>query len=185
MTPAVAAGLHTAQWRDIQEQAEKLFPSPPGKNNKPLRPIDELVKLNGDPTHGKLLFNTTGTCAKCHIVNDIGKEVGPNLSEIGSKLSPQAMFESILFPSAGVSHNYETYMIVTEDGTSISGVMVSDTPDSITLKGADAIPKTVKKSEIEEQVKQKISLMPADLQKILSEQELIDIVKYMQTLKKK
>lgn len=185
LTPAVAAGLHTAQWRDIQEQAEKLFPSPPGKNNKPLRPIDELVKLNGDPSRGKLLFNTTGTCAKCHIVNDIGKEVGPNLSEIGSKLSPQAMFESILFPSAGVSHNYETYMIVTEDGTSISGVMVSDTPDSITLKGADAIPKTVKKSEIEEQVKQKISLMPADLQKILSEQELIDIVKYMQTLKKK
>lgn len=185
LTPAVAAGLHTAQWRDIKEQAEKLFPSPPSKNNKPLRPISELVKLSGDPTRGKLLFNTTGTCAKCHIVNDIGKEVGPNLSEIGSKLSPQAMFESILFPSAGVAHNYETYMIVTEDGTSINGVMVSDTPESVTLKGADAIPKTVKKSAIEEMVKQKISLMPADVQKLLTEQELVDIVKYMQTLKKK
>lgn len=185
LTPAVAAGLHTAQWRDIKEQAEKLFPSPPSKNNKPLRPITELVKLNGDPTRGKLLFNTTGTCAKCHIVNDIGKEVGPNLSEIGSKLSPQAMYESILFPSAGVSHNYETHMIVTEDGTSISGIMVSDTPDSVTLKGADAIPKTVKKSAIEEMVTQKISLMPADVQKLLTEQELVDIVKYMQILKKK
>jgi putative membrane-bound dehydrogenase-like protein len=185
LTPAVAAGLHTAQWGDIKEQAEKLFPSPPSKNNKPLRPITELVKLNGDPTRGKLLFNTTGTCAKCHIVNDIGKEVGPNLSEIGSKLSPQAMYESILFPSAGVSHNYETHMIVTEDGTSISGIMVSDTPDSVTLKGADAIPKTVKKSDIEEMVTQKISLMPADVQKLLTEQELVDIVKYMLILKKK
>lgn len=185
LTQAVAAGLHTAQWRDIKEQAEKLFPSPPSKNNKPLPPIEELVKRSGEVNRGKLIFNTTGTCAKCHIVNDIGKEVGPNLSEIGSKLSPQAMFESIIFPSAGVSHNYETYMIVTEDGTSISGVMVSDTPDSVTLKGADAIPKTVKKSEIEEMVVQKISLMPADLQKVLTEQELVDVVKYMLTLKKK
>jgi len=135
--------------------------------------------------NGKLVFNTTGTCAKCHIVNDIGKEVGPNLSEIGSKLSTQAMFESILFPSAAVSHNYETYTIITDDGTSISGVLVSDTPESVTLKGADAIPKTVKKSQIDEMVQQKISLMPADLQKVMTEQELIDVVKYLETLKKK
>jgi putative membrane-bound dehydrogenase-like protein len=185
LTQAVAAGLHTAQWRDVKEQAEKLFPSPPSKNNKPLPPITELVKRNGDVNRGKLVFNSTGTCAKCHVVNEIGKEVGPDLSEIGSKLSTQAMFESILFPSAGVSHNYETYMIVTEDGTSINGVMVSETPESVTLKGADAIPKTVKKSEIDEMVQQKISLMPADLQKVMTEQELIDVVKYMQTLKKK
>jgi len=44
--------------------------------------------------------------------------------------------------------------------------------------------RTFPSAEIEEKVKQKISLMPADLQKVMTAQELIDVVEYMQTLKK-
>lgn len=185
LAPAAAAALHTAQWRDVKENAEKLFPSPPSKNNTPLPPIDQLVARRGNVENGKLLFNSTATCVKCHVINTIGKEVGPNLDEIGSKLSRQALFESILFPSAGVSHNYETHVVVTDDGTSLNGVLVSETDDAITLKGADAIPHTIKKSAIEEHITQKVSLMPADLQKLITADELVDIVEYLTTLKKK
>ena len=45
--------------------------------------------------------------------------------------------------------------------------------------------RAIPKSEVEELVKQKISLMPADLQKTMTTQELTDVVDYMQTLKKK
>ena len=38
--------------------------------------------------------------------------------------------------------------------------------------------------DIDEIVKQKISIMPADLQKLLSEQDLVDVVEYLQTLKR-
>ncbi|HUG18187.1 MAG TPA: c-type cytochrome, partial [Planctomycetaceae bacterium] len=161
------------------------FPPPPSKDNKPLPPLEVLVKLQGNAENGKLLFNTTATCNKCHRVNEIGKQVGPDLDEIGSKLSREALIESILFPSAGISHNYENYLIVTDEGTTVSGVMVSETPEEVTLKGADAIPRTVKKSSIEEMVPQKISLMPADLQKVMTQQDLLDVVTYMQMLKKK
>ena len=61
------------------------------------------------------MFHTTGTCIQCHQVNGLGKEVGPNLSEIGKKLTKQALFESILYPSAGISHNFETW-VVGDDG---------------------------------------------------------------------
>ena len=74
-------------------------------------------KAKGNAARGKLVFETTGTCAKCHVVNGQGKEVGPNLSEIGSKLSREAMFESILYPSAGISHNYETYLLLLTTAT--------------------------------------------------------------------
>lgn len=130
------------------------------------------------------MFNTKGTCAKCHVVNGMGKEVGPNLSEIGKKLSRQALFESILFPSAGISHNYESYTIILNSGNIVNGLLVNKTAESITLKDIEAISRTYKMEDIEEIVPQKISLMPADLQKVLTQEELINIVEYMTTLKK-
>jgi putative heme-binding domain-containing protein len=130
------------------------------------------------------LFNTTGTCAKCHVVNGVGKDLGPNLSEIGKKLSRQALHESILYPNAGISHNYETHALVLEDGNVLTGIVVSRTPDSIAIRDSEAITRTVQNSQIEEIVKQDVSLMPSDLQKVLTAQELVDIVAYMTTLQK-
>jgi putative heme-binding domain-containing protein len=118
-------------------------------------------------------------------VNNEGKEVGPNLSEIGTKLSREALFESILYPSAGISHNYETYSLALDSGTTVSGIKLSETEDSVTIRDSEAISRTISKDEIDEIVKQGVSLMPADLQKLLTAQELVDVVDYMQTLKKK
>ncbi len=185
LTQAVAAALHAAPSRSTREMANRLFPLPPVKEGKPLPPISRLVEMKGDAQNGRVVFNTTGTCHKCHIVNKIGREFGPDLSEIGSKLSPQAMFESIIFPSAGISHNYEAYTLVTASGTTITGLITSETDDSISIKGDDALIRTFDKDEIDEKVKQKVSLMPADLQKVMSVQEIVDVVKYLQTLKKK
>ena len=180
---SIAARMHSSPQQDIRSRAVKLFPLPPGKNGKPMPPITELVKRKGDVNRGRELFAKTGTCATCHVVNGQGKEVGPNLSEIGKKLSRTAFFESILFPSAGISHNYEMYSVVTSDGNAFNGIMTSSTDDSVTIKDAKAIARTINRSDIDIITKQKISIMPADIQKLLTEQELVDIVEYLQTLK--
>ncbi len=182
---AVAAALHSAQWQDIKTAAEKNYPLPGAKDGKPLPTLSELVKRRGDPVKGRIVFMSTGTCHKCHQFKNFGKEVGPDLSEIGSKLSRQALYESILFPSAGISHNYETYSLITVNGNIVNGLMVNRTDDEISIKGADSIVRTYKTNEIDEILKQKISLMPADLQKVMSEEDLVDIVEFMTTLKKK
>ncbi|MEQ8784688.1 MAG: NPCBM/NEW2 domain-containing protein [Pirellulaceae bacterium] len=176
--------LNAAPWDEIRGVAAKLFPAPPGKNDKPLPPIADLVKMKGSVASGQNVFVKVAECAKCHIVNKQGKEVGPDLSEIGGKLSRQAMLESILFPSAGISHNYETYIVALDSGNVVTGVLLSETADNVTLKGADAIARTFKKSEIEQMQKTNISIMPADLQKTMTAQELVDVVEYLTTLKK-
>jgi len=181
---AAAASLHSASWNEVKAQAQKLFPLPASKNNNPLPPISELLKRRGNVVRGRIVFNTVGTCAKCHKVNGMGKEVGPDLSEIGKKLSRKAMFESILFPSAGISHNYETYVVALSSGNTLTGLITNRTPDSITLKGADAIQRKFKRSDIELMRKQNVSLMPADLQKSMTAEQLVDVVEYMLTLKK-
>ncbi len=186
--PALAAALSTAPLDGGQQASvAKLFPAPAGKDSKPLPSIGDLAKLKGNAGNGAKVFaSQLAKCSSCHIVNGQGKEVGPNLSEIGSKLSRQAFFESIIFPSAGISHNYEMYTAQQKDGTVFSGIMISETDDAVTLRNAEAITKTIKKADLEEPlVKQKVSIMPADVAKQLSQEELVDVVEYLATLKKK
>ena len=180
---AVAAALHASTVKSIQQAARKLFPLPPTKNNQPLPPIRELVKKRGDVGKGRLVFQTVGTCAKCHVVNKQGKQVGPDLSGIGSKLSRQAFFESVIFPSAGISHNYENHVLLLADGTTVNGIIVSQANGKVSLKGADAIVRTYNTADIEEKVKQNISLMPGDLHKLLSVDDLVNVVEYLTTLR--
>jgi putative membrane-bound dehydrogenase-like protein len=177
--------LNAAPWDNIRREAATLFPPPPSKDNRPLPPIDKLVERGGDANRGKQVFNKAGTCANCHKVASEGKEVGPDLSDIGAKLSRQALFESILFPSAGISHSYETFSVSTTDGNIISGVLVSRTPAEITIKDKDALVRAIKSNEVDEVKQQPVSLMPADLQKLMTVEELVDVVEYMTTLKKK
>ncbi|WP_166830910.1 PVC-type heme-binding CxxCH protein [Thalassoroseus pseudoceratinae] len=184
LTDAAAAGLHASQYPHIKQAAEKLFPLPPTKNNKPLPPIEHLVSQRGDVKRGRVLFNTEATCVKCHIVNGVGREVGPNLSEIGKKLSRQAMYQSILFPSAGISHNYESYTLLMTDGTQVTGLKTSETEDSVSIKDINALTRTYPKDDVEFMKKNETSLMPADLQKVMTEQDLVDVVEYLMTLTK-
>ena len=105
--PAIQAALHRVSWPEVRQKANELFPIAATKDNRPLPAMSNLVKKSGDIANGKIIFDGVGTCAKCHVVSGKGIEVGPNLTEIGTKLTKLAMYESILFPSAGISHNYE------------------------------------------------------------------------------
>ena len=180
----VANVLFASSDETIRTEATKYLKLPATANSKPLPPLAELAKRKGDVTHGLELFKTKATCIKCHKVRGEGKEVGPDLSEIGSKLSREAMFVSILDPSAGISHNYETYQVILESGNIVSGLKISETDDEITIRNPESIDKTFSKDEIEEVVKSKVSLMPADLQKAMSADDLVDVVEFLGTLKK-
>jgi putative heme-binding domain-containing protein len=129
------------------------------------------------------VFAGVGTCAKCHVVGEEGKGVGPNLSGIGAKLTREALYESVLAPSAAISHNYETWTAVLADGRSLTGLLVSQSPERVVIRGADAIDVTLEAGEIEELVRQPVSLMPADLATTLTADELVDLVSWLETLR--
>jgi 3-(3-hydroxy-phenyl)propionate hydroxylase len=124
-----------------------------------------------------------GTCAKCHVVDGAGKGVGPNLSGVGAKLSREALYESVLAPSAAISHSYETWTAVCNDGRSVTGMLISRTPQEVVIRGADAVDVTIPAREVEDLVKQPVSLMPADLAATLTADELVHVVSWMETLR--
>jgi putative heme-binding domain-containing protein len=182
---AWAAALAAAPLPEIRTQAAALFPAPPTKDSTPLPSLAELVDSTGDAERGKVVFNATGTCRNCHQVNGDGTEVGPDLSEIGKKLARPAMFESILYPSAAISHNFENWVVLTDDGLVHGGLLVSETADELKLKDEKGIVRSIPTATIEEKSKSEASLMPADIQKLMTAAELVDLVEYLSTLKER
>ena len=180
---AAATAISACPWGDVRTSAADVLPLPKARGGSSLPPVADLVKRKGDATAGRAVFAGAGTCAKCHVVNGEGKAVGPELSGIGAKLSPQAFYESILAPSAAISHNYETWTAITEDGRSFSGLLISKTDDGVVIRGADGVDVSLATGDVEELVRQPVSLMPADLATVLSEQELVDLVAWLGTLK--
>jgi putative membrane-bound dehydrogenase-like protein len=181
---AVGSMLRTHKDEAIKSKAAELFPVPKTKSAVPLPPLAELLKKKGDVVKGSEVYKTTGTCAKCHQLGNEGKNVGPNLSEIGSKLAKEAMYVSILDPSAGISHNYETYSALNDSGQVITGLLISQTDAEVVLRDSEGIDRTLKKAELEEFKKQEKSLMPENLMEALTIDDLVNLVEYMQTLRK-
>ena len=183
LVQTAAAAISGCPWGDVRNSAADVLPLPKARGGSSLPPVADLVKRKGDASAGRVVFAGTGTCAKCHVVNGEGKAVGPDLSGVGGKLSPVALYESILAPSAAISHNYETWTAITDDGRSFSGLLVSKTDEAVVIRGADGVDVSLVTADVEELVRQPISLMPADLATVLTEKELVDLVSWLATLK--
>src|SRR5262249_4800754 len=147
--------------------------------------ISELLKMNGDLKRGGEVFrrDTIG-CIKCHQVNGEGVDFGPNLSEIGPKLARDALYESILDPSAGISFGFEAWQIELKDGNEAFGLIVSETTEEIAVKAVGGIVTRYRKADVAKREQQKLSIMPAGLQQTMTTQELVDLVEYLSSLKK-
>ncbi|MFK5972126.1 MAG: PQQ-dependent sugar dehydrogenase [Flavobacteriaceae bacterium] len=164
----------------IREGAATYLKMPEGSDKLP--DLNELVASTGNIANGKTVFNTY--CASCHQGGDMGIDFGPNLSEIGSKLSKEGMYASIIYPDEGIGFGYEGFLIETKDGSKQVGYIVSKTENEITLKQMGGVRNTIKTSEIVAIEELKNSLMPSGLHLVMGSEELIDLVAYLSSLKK-
>jgi len=182
---AASSELNGARWPEVKAEAAKLLPLPPGQNAAPLPPISELVKMKGDAVNGAKIYTRQNPgCINCHVVRGQGTELGPDLSEIGGKLGKDALYESILDPSAGISFGYEAWNIVLKSGDEPYGLIASETAEELAIKVVGGIVTKFKKSDVASRQQSKLSIMPAGLQQGMTTQEFVDLVEYLSTLKK-
>jgi len=174
----IAKKLLLGTWHgDIRSEAMKMFGS---EMDKEIGEIKDLVKLSGNGGKGHEVFKMY--CVACHQVKNEGVNFGPALTEIGNKLSKEALYSAILNPSQGISFGYEGYKVKLKNGTEIDGMVLSKNENEVTMKQlGNPNPTTYKHSDIVSMEEQKESLMPKfPLQK----QEIVDLVEYLGTLKK-
>ena len=146
---------------------------------------DVLSKLGpGDPLRGFQIFHgTKASCGACHEIGYRGGNVGPDLSRIGSIRSRRDLVEAILYPSVSFVRSYEPVAVMTVDGEVVSGLMVEETVDAVTVIQAADQRVRIKRSDIEEIRPGKTSVMPAGLEQTLSLEELADLIALLESSK--
>lgn len=171
--------LMASRNKEIRENAPKYL-STEGQDNTD---ITALEKLKGDLVEGKAVYATY--CAFCHVADGTGTDYGPELSDIGSKLSKSFLYSSIIYPSAGINFGYEGYSIQLKDGSSFIGYILGKSEDQITLKMMGATIKEIPRKDIQTMEAMDKSLMPEGLDKVMKEQDLVNLVAYLEALKVK
>jgi quinoprotein glucose dehydrogenase len=149
----------------------------------PLTAHAEAV-AGGDPARGAAIFfeRAQVSCVRCHKAEGRGGDVGPELSRIGAEKSPAYLLESIVLPNKTIAKNFESVLVVDDEGKVTSGVIRAEDAESLQLVTAEGKLVKIAKSSIEERRAAK-SPMPEDLIKHLSPFELRDLIAYLSSLK--
>jgi putative membrane-bound dehydrogenase-like protein len=146
----------------------------------------QAALTTGDPDRGRQVFRSgKGSCVACHRIEELGGgEVGPNLTTIGRSRSAQELLGAIVFPTeGGLARGYESYSISTRDGNTYFGTVSRETPDTVYVTQVTGHPIGVPRDQIEKMEPSPASLMPSGLDRLLSSQELGDLVAYLASLK--
>lgn len=166
----------------LRDQASRELPLPAAQGLANFPKLPELLKLKGDATKGQAMFTQAG-CVACHRVKGQFMDFGPDLTQIGAKLSQDGLFTAILYPSAAIEHSFVGQNVTTKEGQAVMGYVVSETDAELTLRMAGGASTTVKKASIVKKEELKDSLMPPGLAGAIGPQGLADLVAWLQTLK--
>ncbi|MBI4584694.1 MAG: c-type cytochrome [Planctomycetes bacterium] len=165
------------QKESIRRRAEKLFKSPgPGDRRKVYEEYKPVLALKPAPANGREVFKRL--CAQCHRLDREGVPVGPDLFDIRSQ-PKESILLHLLVPEYEMLPGFTGYLVQTRDGRSLTGLISSETPASITLRQAQGIEETILRQNIASLVSSNLSLMPQELEKSMTHQELADLLAYL------
>ncbi|HEV3006938.1 MAG TPA: PVC-type heme-binding CxxCH protein [Pirellulales bacterium] len=165
----------------VRERATKLLASLNlGLRQDVVNAYRNVLDLAGDPQRGKLAFKKV--CAACHKVEGLGHEIGPNLATIKNR-GAESLLVNMLDPSREVNPQFVNYVLVTDDGRMMTGLVASETATSVTLRRGEDAGDTVLRINIDELRSTGLSLMPDGVEKQLTREEMADLIAYLLALK--
>ncbi|MCC6231080.1 MAG: c-type cytochrome, partial [Verrucomicrobiales bacterium] len=135
-----------------------------------------VVDLDGDSAAGRTHFEKL--CATCHQLHGVGHAVGPDLVPFIPKRIPDFLV-AILDPSAAIDPRYLAYDLVLKDGREVTGVVRSESAQSIELLQANGVREVVLRADVARLNPQQRSLMPEGLETGLGPQDLADLVAWI------
>jgi putative heme-binding domain-containing protein len=135
----------------------------------------------GNAAHGAQLF--AAQCGTCHRVAGKGGRLGPDLTRVGSARSHAALVREIRTPNEVIAPNYDTVTLVTKDGQRIRGTKKNEDTFSIQVMDQRERIQGYLRSDLQDVIYEKNSLMPAYGPDRLNDSDLNDLIGYLGTLR--
>jgi putative membrane-bound dehydrogenase-like protein len=160
----------------IRERAARLFSVINSDRKKIVESYKDVAQLQGDRAKGHELF--TKNCSICHHLRGEGQSIGPDLGTVADK-PMQELVVAILDPNQAVDPAYVAYTAITKDDRELSGVLVAETPNSISLKVAGGAEEQILRSNLKQLTSSGRSLMPEGFEAGFKQQDLADLIAYI------
>jgi putative heme-binding domain-containing protein len=172
-------GISLAQAPDFSLVA----PEGPGREwsvNEAVETVDGQLK-GRDFERGRNAFFVT-SCAACHRFDIYGGDSAPDLTNVSNRISTTRLIEKIIEPNNLISDQYSSSEITLKSGETYTGLPV-ETGDMVTIypRNPNLDPVEVARNEIDSIRQLDISQMPENLVNSLNEDELRDLIAYLQS----
>ena len=120
-------------------------------------------------------------CASCHLPNEGNERLGPNLDGTGAK-GIEYIVENIVDPNAVIGRDYQAWIVVTNGGRVITGLIESQTDSAVTIRIATSTV-TIGRDEIDEMQISDNSFMPQGLLKELNDRERMELLIHLRLMR--
>ena len=123
-------------------------------------------------------------CLACHKFGNEGGGIGPDLTAVSSRFTRSDVLDSVVDPSKVVSEQFQNTTVVLKNGDDVTGRLVEETADKLVLVPNQLQPDnkvTVKKSDVAKRSFSKISPMPQGLADVLTQEEILDLLAFIET----
>ena len=180
LAPSFRGRLARHRNPDIQKRARALFASVESGDRMQVyeRLRAQVPARAGSHERGKSIF--ARYCATCHAFAGVGGNVGPDLSGVRNQPA-EALLLHILVPDYEITPGYGAYVVETRDGRILSGRLESEAPHTVTLRDASSGSHVILRSQIASMSAATGSLMPDELERVMSPQDLADLIRYLKT----
>ncbi len=161
----------------VRTAARQLLEEDPRQRAATIKRYAAALDLAGDAARGQQVFSRV--CAVCHrLGTQDGGDLGPDLATVRHR-PPLGLLGDILLPSQSIAQHYETYVVQRKSGGTEAGVLGAQTPDTITLRQGQGRTVTIRRTDIRSMTAAPQSSMPADLDKVVSPEEMADLLAYI------
>ncbi len=166
--------LIKSAWGDVNAPKADL-----GERTKKFRELLTPAALaKGDLAKGKMLF--TMTCGQCHKLFGEGQNVGPDITG-SNRADLNYLLENVLDPNAVIGKAYQLNLFTMKDGRVMSGVIKEESPAAVKIAMMGGVEFTLPQPDIAKREVSKLSTMPEGLFDALQKEQVIDLVKYLQS----
>lgn len=123
-------------------------------------------------------------CLACHRFGNQGGGVGPDLTAVSTRFKRLDILESVVDPSKVVSEQFQNTSVELKNGDDAIGRLVDESADSLVLVPNQLEPDkrmVIKKSDVAKRSFSKLSPMPSALADMLSKEDLLDLVAFLES----